>query len=730
MNQTANLKVKIFLLPFLVLLLFFGFAAEGRAANGIMGRSFMLGVSYFDGMSADSGDLNADLVKLKNEGFEAIRVWATWVHFTGSQFVDVFDANGGINDAGLANLKRIITAAKNNGIIVDVTFCYCDETPLRTDNAYIDGVIATDDALKNYNNIFFDINNEGNHANVRSGNNSVPNLTAIQLKKIRDGIETVNPTLPVTVSWDEDAADAYRAVNTDFITTHAPSRTGDSQWANETDDTFNAISADAGPGAAVLFDEPNRCGGGPPSFPRAGKMECQNLSEANIFIDAAKNAKSAGAAGWFLHNWASYDLRGQSMFDNFNNVEEKIIEDAEEELNNVQWGGNEEDEEEPPPDESGGGDNFCGAGWRTLGDSLTPGSAGPCEVGPSREDCVNMPTMDERQRCMSRQVGELEFRCGEQALECWIFPFGVGDSKISGIERECNGSQYATTTLDGGESQSLGDVPGTIGVRGPANKARATLCEKCPDDDPDCGTTEEPALTYKVCKQNTCPVQLEAPAEGEATCDDIPENAPCEAQQAHNYCDSTGQCRVGFSNEAQESDCNACLSSVSDDCKALDTDTNNEWSADECAAEGAKDQCPTLCSGYGTDSPQIGPGSGPDFTESPPLPALPPAANIGQLISRLFTWSLSIVGAAVFLMIFFAGVLRITAAGNPQKIKQSTEYIKNAISGAILLFSAYIILNTINPDLVKQEGTLFPGLQNPDGTTTTTTTTLSGLGKT
>ena len=104
-------------------------------------------------------------------------------------------------------------------------------------------------------------------------------------------------------------------------------------------------------------------------------------------------------------------------------------------------------------------------------------------------------------------------------------------------------------------------------------------------------------------------------------------------------------------------------------------------------------------------------GNGPNFAEVPqpiiPTQGLP--TDLGQLIQQIFSWSLSILGIAVFVMIFYAGFLWLTAAGNTAKIGEARGHITNAVLGAILLLSSYLILYTINPDFVKNTVNL-PGL--------------------
>ena len=101
---------------------------------------------------------------------------------------------------------------------------------------------------------------------------------------------------------------------------------------------------------------------------------------------------------------------------------------------------------------------------------------------------------------------------------------------------------------------------------------------------------------------------------------------------------------------------------------------------------------------------------GPPFRPGPtlniPTEGLP---GFGQLIAMIFTWSLNILGIVVFVMIFFAGFKWFTAAGNTAKVNEARSQITNAITGAIILLAAWIILYTINPDLVGGELTL-PGI--------------------
>ncbi|MFA6322610.1 MAG: 3D domain-containing protein [Candidatus Buchananbacteria bacterium] len=74
---------------------------------------------------------------------------------------------------------------------------------------------------------------------------------------------------------------------------------------------------------------------------------------------------------------------------------------------------------------------------------------------------------------------------------------------------------------------------------------------------------------------------------------------------------------------------------------------------------------------------------------------------LGQYIGVVFQY---IVGLAAFLaavMIMIGGFLWLTSAGNPSRVTQGKEYITGALTGLLLALFSYIVLYTINPNLVS-----------------------------
>jgi len=90
---------------------------------------------------------------------------------------------------------------------------------------------------------------------------------------------------------------------------------------------------------------------------------------------------------------------------------------------------------------------------------------------------------------------------------------------------------------------------------------------------------------------------------------------------------------------------------------------------------------------------------------APNLPEVPgtpdPTKGIPELVAFIYGAALWIVGIAVFVQITIGGVQWLLSAAIPAQKKEAQTKITNAIFGLILLLSSYVIMNTINPDLVN-----------------------------
>lgn len=98
------------------------------------------------------------------------------------------------------------------------------------------------------------------------------------------------------------------------------------------------------------------------------------------------------------------------------------------------------------------------------------------------------------------------------------------------------------------------------------------------------------------------------------------------------------------------------------------------------------------------------------FTPSVSIPGLFPADGqasepidqtiAGRYVRALYIYFIGIVGVLAVVMIMYAGILWITAAGNASKISQAKEHMNGAVIGVILILTSYLLLTLINPQLV------------------------------
>lgn len=66
-----------------------------------------------------------------------------------------------------------------------------------------------------------------------------------------------------------------------------------------------------------------------------------------------------------------------------------------------------------------------------------------------------------------------------------------------------------------------------------------------------------------------------------------------------------------------------------------------------------------------------------------------------ELIGRLIKAVLSVVGSLTLLMFIYGGVLMLTSAGSPEKVKQGKQILVSSTIGLAIIFSSYIILRYV-----------------------------------
>lgn len=75
--------------------------------------------------------------------------------------------------------------------------------------------------------------------------------------------------------------------------------------------------------------------------------------------------------------------------------------------------------------------------------------------------------------------------------------------------------------------------------------------------------------------------------------------------------------------------------------------------------------------------------------------------DLGQYLSILYNYLIGIAGVLATVMIMVGGVRWLLAAGDPGKIGAAKETIGSAVIGLALALGSFLILNTINPQLVE-----------------------------
>jgi len=74
--------------------------------------------------------------------------------------------------------------------------------------------------------------------------------------------------------------------------------------------------------------------------------------------------------------------------------------------------------------------------------------------------------------------------------------------------------------------------------------------------------------------------------------------------------------------------------------------------------------------------------------------------TIGIYIASIYNYLLAIVGLLATIVLMASGVIWMTAAGNTERISQAKGWIIGALTGLVLLLLSYVVLKTINPNLV------------------------------
>lgn len=268
--------------------------------------TFLLGASYYSGLGTSDEFRDRDLHKLKEFGFNWIRVWATWSAFENN--ISAVDSRGAAREPYLSRLKRLCELADNLGMIVDVTLSrgngVVESGLIPSQETHLNAVTTLTRELKQFRNIYFDLGNERNIKDPR-------HVTFEELRILRNRIKELDPDRLVTASHAGDISaeelnDYLTVVQVDFISPHRPrDDKSPHQTEEKTREYLNQMQK-LGRILPVHYQEPFRR-----DF---GKWQPRTQD----FLTDLDNAIKGGAAGWCFHNGdarAQTDGRPRRSFD-------------------------------------------------------------------------------------------------------------------------------------------------------------------------------------------------------------------------------------------------------------------------------------------------------------------------------------------------------------------------------------------------------------------------------
>jgi hypothetical protein len=264
--------------------------------------TFLLGVSYFDGRSWRTDDLDA----LQARRFNLIRIWLDWADR------GFFDASGQLVEGD--TLLALVRACRDRGIVVDVTI-------LDTDHALADPALAvatTVTALAAERNVLFDLVNEHDHDGDTFSHDDVASLAAVARGVDPGSVLTVSSCgghIVDDLTLQPANIDAELAAGIDLLTPHF-SRTAD--FYDKTDQRVTLVRdylSSISHLVPVYLQEEARRGhsGLDPTVDQ--------------FLQAAREARDSGAAGWIFHTDAGFELATASFFESLD-AEELATVDA------------------------------------------------------------------------------------------------------------------------------------------------------------------------------------------------------------------------------------------------------------------------------------------------------------------------------------------------------------------------------------------------------------------
>jgi hypothetical protein len=95
----------------------------------------------------------------------------------------------------------------------------------------------------------------------------------------------------------------------------------------------------------------------------------------------------------------------------------------------------------------------------------------------------------------------------------------------------------------------------------------------------------------------------------------------------------------------------------------------------------------------------------------PDIPGAQPTTGLVDYIRYIYLFALGAVGLTAFGVMVYGGILYMMSGANVTSKEEANKWFKGAISGLLLALASYLILSTINPNLVKIKAPELPTMQ-------------------
>lgn len=281
-------------------------------------QTFLLGVSYFDGLNWRQADLD----RLASQRINCIRVFVDWANDLYAGARSIFNANGTLKTTEKNTILNLVRAADAKGIVVEMVILADGSQLWMTNDS--DRKAALQNCVAFYAgepNVFFDVCNEyditpfvtttaalGDHLAAARLGSSTAILGASGDALASGGQMTLSDVV------DGTRVSAERTAGSQVIA-HHDQRSENYVVKSElrAKALRDYLDANSGSGLPVYFSEPNRHGFSWASTPAE-------------FAQAALGCKLGGGAGWIFHNGGCFDMSSTGLYGTLNATELATLE--------------------------------------------------------------------------------------------------------------------------------------------------------------------------------------------------------------------------------------------------------------------------------------------------------------------------------------------------------------------------------------------------------------------